>query len=132
MDLCRLENRFLNPRREGLEAANPLELNYRVMVSRDKPDYAGREAIDAALVDGPNRRLIGLTFGGGEGVPPAGTALLLGSDRVGTLVNGALDRPGPTDRPGIVNAPAAYVGLDFRAEHGDAAWARGRSRLRSS
>ncbi len=123
LDLCRLENRFLNPRREGLEAANPLELNYRVMVARDKPDYAGREAIDAALVDGPNRRLIGLTFGGGEGVPPAGTALLLGSDRVGTLVNSAHSIGlGQPIGLALIDAPAAYVGIDFRAEHGDAAW----------
>ena len=39
IDLCKLENRIVNVRKEGAMAANALELNCRVMVGREKEDY---------------------------------------------------------------------------------------------
>jgi aminomethyltransferase len=122
LDLCRLENRFMNPRREGLEAANPLELNYRVMISRDKPEYTGREALTEALDAGVSRRVVGLAFDG-EGVPPVGTPIVLGEEAVGIVVNAAhsigLGKPIGL---ALIESPAAYVGLDFRAEAEGATW----------
>lgn len=41
IDICKLENRFVSQHNEGTHAANIIELNTRVMVSREKGDYVG-------------------------------------------------------------------------------------------
>src|SRR5205823_545019 len=61
-ELCKLENRFINMDREGARAANVLELNCRTMVSSDKGDYRGRAAVESAIQNGLQRRVIGLTL----------------------------------------------------------------------
>ncbi|SIT43184.1 putative aminomethyltransferase [Paraburkholderia ribeironis] len=62
LDLCKLENRFGSQHQDGVNVDNVLELNTRVMVSRDKGDYAGRSEIERLLEAGAPRRLIGVTF----------------------------------------------------------------------
>jgi glycine cleavage system aminomethyltransferase T len=62
LDLCKLENRFGSQHLDGVHVENVLELNTRVMVSRDKGDYAGRAEIERLLENGTPRRLIGVTF----------------------------------------------------------------------
>jgi glycine cleavage system aminomethyltransferase T len=66
VDVCKLENRVINVTREGGMATNVLELNCRIMVSRDKGDYLGKPAVEAALADGVRSRLIGLRCDLGE------------------------------------------------------------------
>lgn len=88
--LFRLENRVLNPAAEGAAAGNVLELNTRVMFSRDKSDHAGRAALLRVIDQGVAQRLTGICFTAltdetGVTIPP-GSRLTAGGCKVGTLV----------------------------------------------
>lgn len=118
LDLCRLENRLLNVALEGAAARDPLELNCRLMVSTDKGDYLGREAIERVLASGPERRLIGLVLEvdgppGDAPRPAIGEAVTHRGQFIGTLANVqfsyALERPIAV---ALVDASHAYVGLE--------------------
>ncbi|OJT21413.1 hypothetical protein BO221_26695 [Archangium sp. Cb G35] len=118
LDICRLENRLLNVALEGAAARNPLELNCRLMVSTDKGDYLGREALERVLATGPERRLIGLVLEP-EGpswdapLPAIGEAVTHRGQRIGTLANVqfsySLERPIAV---ALVDPAYAYVGLE--------------------
>src|SRR5439155_8197535 len=45
IDLCKLENRFINMKREGHMADNVLELNTRILVDPEKEEYIGCDAV---------------------------------------------------------------------------------------
>jgi len=62
LDLCKLENRFTGMQNEGAQATNALELNCRILVGRDKEEYIGKDAIEKALTEGIEKRVIGLCF----------------------------------------------------------------------
>jgi glycine cleavage system aminomethyltransferase T len=87
LDLCKLENRFINMQREGAKAANALELNCRIMVQRDKEDYTAAEAIQTALAGEVKRRLIGLAFDDAESIPIEDRAIVQYQDNeIGEVV----------------------------------------------
>ena len=86
LDLCKLENRFINMQREGAKAANALELNCRIMVERDK-EYTAAEAIQTALAGEVKRRLIGLAFEDPESIPIEEGAIVCYKDtEIGEIV----------------------------------------------
>jgi len=116
IDLCKLENRIVNVRKEGAMAANALELNCRVMVGREKEDYVGREVIEAARRDGIRRRLIGVTIAGaGAGnLPDVGSEIQHQGESIGVLANtGYSYTLGQAIGAGFIDTPYAYVGLDY-------------------
>jgi aminomethyltransferase len=136
IELCKIENRFVNMHREGALAANALELNCRVMVDREKDDYVGREATVAAMQSGPRRRLIGLALTSEEGAEvPALTpgaevpALTPGAEVfsqgkcIGTLANAAYSF-GLSQHIGLgfLDAGYAYVGLDYEVQTQGMTW----------
>jgi glycine cleavage system aminomethyltransferase T len=87
LDLCKLENRFINMQHEGAKAANALELNCRIMVQRDKEEYTAAEAIQKALAGDVKRRLIGLVFDDPGNVPiEAGAIVQYQDDEIGEVV----------------------------------------------
>ena len=114
IDLCRLENRFLNPLREGTEAENALELNCRILVSSDKGEYIGKPAIDRMLASGPRRRMIGLLLSEKAGLPEPGTAVAYREQVIGQVVSAGhsftLNR---TIALALLDVEYAYVGLDY-------------------
>jgi len=117
-ELAKLENRYLNPRREGAAARNPLELNGRIMVSRDKGDYVGRAAVEQALSSGPQRRLIGITVepspAGETAVPPIGAVVQHEDQQIGTVVNAGFSFTlGQPIALALMDVDHAYVGLDY-------------------
>lgn len=116
IDLCKLENRIVNVRKEGAMAANALELNCRVMVGREKDDYVGRDVIEAARRDGIRRRLIGLTIAeaGAGNLPAVGSEIQHQGETIGVLANtGYSYTLGQAIGVGFINTPYAYVGLDY-------------------
>ena len=122
IDLCKLENRIVNVRKEGALAENALELNCRVMVGREKDNYVGREAIESAWQDGSRRRLIGLSIDGADAahLPAVGAEVRHQGRPIGTLANVGysytLSRPIGV---GFIDTPYAYVGLDYELETAD-------------
>ncbi len=86
-DLAKLENRFTNMEREGADARNVLELNCRIMVSREKGDYVGREAIEEALEAGIERRIIGIRFDGEGPLPEPGAGVRYQGASIGTVAS---------------------------------------------
>jgi len=116
IDLCKLENRIVNVRKEGAMAANALELNCRVMVSREKDDYVGREAIDLALRDGIRRRLIGVKIAGGDAgrLPEVGAEVQHQGETIGVLANAGYSYTlGKPIGVSFLDTPYAYVGMDY-------------------
>jgi aminomethyltransferase len=128
IDLCKIENRFLNMHREGALAANALELNCRVMVGREKDDYLGREAVEEVLRTGPRRRLIGLavngeTNGPEDHAPVCGSEILYQGECIGILANtsysfGLSQQIGL----GLLDTRYAYVGLDYELQSQGTTW----------
>jgi glycine cleavage system aminomethyltransferase T len=117
LELCRLENRFPNIAREGARAANPLELNCRVLVSRDKGDYLGREAVEAVMATGPARRIIGIRAPlGAERGLAEGAEVRYAERPIGTVV--AADRSptlGTDIALALLDSEYAYVGCSYDA-----------------
>lgn len=122
MDLCRLENRFINIHFEGLRARNALEVNIRVMAGRDKGDYAGSNEIETALRDGVRRRFIGLIVDGGNEQRADKPLLALGDqivnqgETIGEIANAGFSYGlGKWIAGAFLDAEYAYVGLDYQA-----------------
>jgi aminomethyltransferase len=119
LDLCKLENRVVNPDMEGAAAANVLELNCRVMVSRAKGDYVGREAVEQARAAGAQSRLVGL-LSEVEGQEAANLGFCAGAEvsyrgtKLGRIVNAAYS-PKLQRWIGVALLQEAYahVGLDY-------------------
>lgn len=125
LDLCRMENRFASMYYEAGSAKNILELNTRVMVSRDKDDYIGRDAVEEKLESGVERRLIGMVLDGEASDLSSlqcGASIYSDASKIGEIVN--LGFSFPLNRPialAFLEADYAYVGLDYQiGENGDA------------
>jgi glycine cleavage system aminomethyltransferase T len=113
LDLCRLENRFINIHREAAAAKNPMELNCRVMLDREKESYNGSEAVDEALRQPLENRIIGMTINAGI-TPELGAEVKLGSEACGRVVNAGFSPTlGKPIALVLMAADKAYVGLDF-------------------
>jgi len=119
LDLCKLENRFPSQHQEGSKVANVLELNTRVLVSRDKGDYAGCAAIQDVIATELSRRVIGLEFTGSlpadaPSSPDIGSPISCAGAHIGELVSVgysyALKR---WIALALVRTAYAYVGLDY-------------------
>ncbi|HRE55144.1 MAG TPA: aminomethyltransferase family protein [Candidatus Competibacter sp.] len=123
LDLCRMENRFANMHYEAGSANNILELNTRVMVSRDKGDYIGRAAVEEKLENGIERRLIGLVLENDDdgALTPiqSGTGVYCDGDKIGEIANSgfsfSLKR---SIALAFLDVDFAYAGLDYRLEDG--------------
>lgn len=119
VDLCKLENRFINIHREGQLASNPLELNLRVLVSREKGNYLGKEQIQRALENGIQKKLIGILSLEKEIPIEADSQVLYQDKLIGSVVNSnysyTLEK-----WIGIayLNPDYAYVGLDYTCRKG--------------
>jgi aminomethyltransferase len=87
LELAKLENRFTNMKREGFAALNVLELNVRIMVSREKGDYVGREAIEAVLDQGLKRRIIGIRFDADASLPELGAEVRYAGETIGVVAS---------------------------------------------
>lgn len=115
LDLCKLENRFINMQREGAKAVNALELNCRIMVPRDKEEYIAAEAIQKALAGDVNRRLIGLVFNDPGNLPvEAGSTVHYQDNEIGEVV--AADFSYVLGREialAFIHSDYAYVGCPY-------------------
>jgi len=121
VDLCKLENRFVNMEREGAQASNVLELNTRILVDPEKEDYRGREAVVRGVV---RRRLIGLHIDSGTAVPEIGAAVQYQGTTIGTLANSGFSYTlGKTIAVALLDEAYAYVGLDYDVKAADATYA---------
>ena len=91
LDLCKLENRFPSQHNEGSKVGNVLELNTRVLVSAEKGDYLGRDAIEGVIKSGISQRIIGLQFpeslSAADDVLGVGAAVSCAGLPIGQLVN---------------------------------------------
>ncbi len=122
LSVCRMENRFINMHREGAEARNPLEINCRVMVDVEKEAYVGSEALEQAMNEPLERRVIGIVVDGtAEQVPALGAEVTVDGEVVGTIVNAgfSLQLQKPIALASL-QADTAYVGLEFNVPIGDA------------
>jgi glycine cleavage system aminomethyltransferase T len=124
IDLCRMENRFANVHREAGLARHVLELNTRVMVSRDKDDYIGRAAVEEKLDSGIERRLIGMMLEDGQNDRPlleCGDGVYFDHDKIGEIANlGFSFTLNRWIALAFLDVDYAYVGLDYRlGDHGD-------------
>lgn len=118
LDLCRMENRFANMHHEAGLAKHVLELNTRVMVSRDKEDYIGRVAVEEKLDNGIERRLIGMTLEEGQIGQPSlecGDGVYSDDDKIGEIANlGFSFTLNRWIALAFLDVDYAYAGLDYR------------------
>ena len=125
LDLCRMENRFASMHHEAGLAKHVLELNTRVMASRDKDDYFGRAAVEEKLDNGIERRLVGMVLEDGQNDPPAlaiGDVVHANEEKIGEIANlGFSFTLNRWIALGFLNVDYAYVGLDYqiRGEDGE-------------
>jgi glycine cleavage system aminomethyltransferase T len=121
VDLCKLENRFVNMEREGAQANNVLELNTRVMVDLEKEDYRGREAVVDGVVC---RRLMGLHIDSGTAVPEIGAEVQYQGTTIGAVANAGFSYTlRKVIAVALLDEPYAYVGLDYDVKAADATYA---------
>ncbi len=122
LNVCRLENRFINMHREGAAVKNPLEMNCRVMIDREKDGYIGHEALQAAIESGIDGRVIGLKIEGNhDHVPEIGAEVSHDGQVYGRIVNAEFSPTlGSPVALAILAADVAYVGLDFTVNAGGA------------
>ena len=115
MNVCRLENRFINMHREGKATKNPLELNCRVMIDREKDEYVGSAAITKAIEAPSESRIIGLCIeGDASDTPEIDAEVVAEGKTVGRIVNtGYSPTLGKPIALALMSADVAYVGLDF-------------------
>ncbi len=120
---CRLENRFINMHREGVAASNPLELNCRVMVDREKEDYVGMDALMNAMESAAAKRIVGMVVEGDASQTPALGAEVKANDQVfGRIVNaGYSPLLGKPVALALLEASVSYAGLDFDVQSKDGA-----------
>lgn len=121
IDRCKLENRFINMHQEGTLAKHILELNTRVMISRDKDDYVGRKAVEAAIQNGIERRLIGLVLADAVATQPApvatGDNLYCEAEEIGEIANiGYSYTLQQWIALAFIKVDYAYVGLDYQVQ----------------
>jgi aminomethyltransferase len=118
LDLCRLENRFINMHCEGKAAKNPLELNCRVMVDQEKDGYIGHESITDAISSGLENRVIGIAIEGGvESTPAIGDEIVHSGQKYGKIVNvGYSPSLGKPIALALLAADVAFVGLEFEVQ----------------
>jgi glycine cleavage system aminomethyltransferase T len=118
VDLCKLENRFVNMEREGAMASNVLELNTRILVDPEKGEYRGSDGVDDAVV---TRRLIGLHVDAGSVAPAIGAEVQYQGTTIGAVANSGFSYTlGKTIAVVLMDEAYAYVGLDYdvRTEEG--------------
>jgi len=118
LDLCKLENRFVNQQQEGARVDNVLALNTRVLVSRDKGDYAGSAQIAKLMASGSPSRIIGITFAADTHVDKPGLSVgdevLCHDEKIGTLASlGYSYTLKQWIALALVDTTYAYVGLDY-------------------
>ncbi len=115
LDLCRLENRFPNLRRDCAKVANPFEMNCRVMFDREKDDHLGRSAIEELTTEGPARRIIGFVASDeSNAIPELGEKVTLAGEVIGEVVNAGYSfMLGKSIGLALVSNDVAFVGLDF-------------------
>lgn len=113
VDRCKLENRNVNMDKEGRGAGNVLELNCRVMVSRDKGEYVGQPAVEGTIGRGVGRRIVGLRADGSAALPE-GATVCWRDEPIGTVANSAHSFVlGKTIAVAFLDTRYAYVGLDY-------------------
>lgn len=95
----------------------PVQARLRWAVGWDKPEFWGKDALEAERAAGPKRRLWGLEVTG-RGVPRAGMSVLDGDRRVGETTSGTF---APSLKNGVALAlldadqrPGAELELDVR------------------
>lgn len=115
LDVCRMENRFLNLQREGTIAASPLELNCRVLVDHEKDDYLGRDAVEALCEDGAEKRIVGMCIDTDRAnMPQLGTQVELEGSTIGSLANvGYSPALGTVIGLACLEADLAYAGMEY-------------------
>jgi aminomethyltransferase len=123
-DICSLEDRIVNTRREGALAENVLELNCRIMVSRDKGDYIGREAVERAIEQGLRRRLVGICMQSMDGPEmralDVGAVLQYQGAPIGTVANAGFSYTlGKEIGVAFLDVAYAYAGLDYEVRTGN-------------
>ncbi|MEA2502327.1 MAG: aminomethyltransferase [Actinomycetota bacterium] len=101
-DTLRLEMGYPLHGHEISVDTNPIEAGLGWTIDWSKPDFVGREAVEAVRRAGPTRTLTGLAAEG-PGIPRAGQAVLRDGEPVGTVTSGNYS---PTLRKGIA---LAYV-----------------------
>jgi aminomethyltransferase len=118
INLCRLENRFVNLVSEASKAANVLELNCRIMIVRDKDDYTGKEAVEGALANGIQRRLIGLCLDQqGETAIEPGAAVEYQGNKIGQVATSGYSFVlGRQIAVALLDTAYAYVGLAYQIQ----------------
>lgn len=111
VELCKLENRFVNMTREGAGATHVLELNTRILIDREKDAYRGSEPVLEAAVD---RRLVGLHLAADATAPEPGAEVRYRGQPIGRVENSGysytLGRPIAV---AFLDAEYAFVGLDY-------------------
>lgn len=115
LDVCRMENRFLNLHKEGTLATSPLELNCRVLVDHEKEDYLGRDSIEAMCESGAKKRVVGMRIEGGkDAVPAIGSEVKVDGDVIGALANVGYS-PSLDSIIGLacLDGEYAYAGMDY-------------------
>ena len=117
IDVCKMENRFTNVRREAQwNNANVLSFNTRVMRSLEKEDYLGRSMVDEVIASGLEQRTIGLVL---EADPrdhgvAIGDSVTAAGETIGQVVNLAYSYTlNQWMALAFINTEYAYVGLDF-------------------
>jgi glycine cleavage system aminomethyltransferase T len=116
LDVCRMENRFLNLHREGTVATSPLELNCRVMVDHEKDEYLGRDAVESLCETGVSQRIVGIRIEGPrDAIPATGTEVIAEGEPVGQLVNVAFS-PSLDSIIGLacLKSDFAFSGIDYQ------------------
>jgi aminomethyltransferase len=101
-DTLRLEMGYPLHGHEISEETNPIEAGLGWTIDWSKPEFRGREAVDAVRRTGPSRTLAGLVADG-PGIPRAGQTVLRDGEPVGTVTSGNFS---PTLHKGIA---LAYV-----------------------
>lgn len=115
LNLCRMENRFLNLHLEGTIATSPLELNCRVMVDHEKEEYLGRDAIESMCEAGAAKRIVGVRIEGDkESMPELGSEVTAEGNVIGSLANVGYS-PALDSIIGLacLDAEFGYAGMDY-------------------
>ncbi len=107
--------------REGVAASNPLELNCRVMVDREKEDYVGMDALMSAMESAAANRIVGMVVeGDASQTPDLGAEVKVDDQVFGRIVNaGYSPLLGKPVALALLEASVSYAGLDFDVQSKD-------------
>lgn len=113
-DTLRLEGRFFNLHREGVEVRDPLTLGLQWMIDFDKGAYAGSSAIAARRAAGLQRKIIGVRAPSGNDDLRTGASICTEEGPVAEVVNDCYS-PLLECRLGLAVFPVdlAFAGLPF-------------------